>query len=219
MPRKPSGDILKLEVRMTPPDQKPISEWYPADLGDCKLIVCEEGSAEGTPKLHYHVYLETPVSKSSVRIWILKVLDPHIDKNVKYNGNSLYFTRQPHEHTIPYIVKSGNVLVRIGFAQQLIDEFFQQSAQYRKDKDSARKRKQRSRIDEMTEVMTEVEKDLKDGTIQGVDGIVSRTLAICHSKGYDFPTRMTMEKHILRIMYSRDESLVRSFYTKSFSFL
>lgn len=202
---------------MTPPDQKHIADWYESDLHEgCKLLVCAEGEPNGSPKLHYHIYLETTISLSSVRKWILKVLESHIDPDVKYNGNSLYFTRKPHDHTIPYIIKSRNILVRIGFTQSLIDEYFRQSEDYVKSKERDRKRQHRSRVDEMTEVFAEVEKDLHDRTIQGYDGIVSRALAICYSKGYDFPTRMTMEKYVLRLMYSRDEYLVRSFYTKTF---
>lgn len=67
------------------------------------------------------------------------------------------------------------------------------------------------------EVFAEVEKDLKEGNInQSVDGIVGRTLSICSSKNIAFPTRMTMERNILRLMYPYDDGLVRSFYTKSF---
>lgn len=217
MPRKPSGDILKLECRITPPDQSEIKSWFPEDLQeDCKLLVCGEGRPNGIPKLHYHVYLETTLSKSSVRKWILKVLQPHIDPDVKYNGNSLYFTRKPHDYTIPYIVKSRNVLVRVGYTQTHIEEYFKQSEEYVRSKERDRKRQHRTRVDEMKEVFDEVESDLKANNIQGYDGIVTRALAICYSKGYDFPTRPIMERNVLRLMYSRDEYLVRSFYTKSF---
>lgn len=217
MPKKPSGAVLKLEVRITPPDQKAIDDWYESDLQEgLQLLVCGEGEPNGTPRLHYHIYLETTVSLSSVRKWINKVLESHKDPNVEYNGNSLYFTRKPHEHTIPYIVKSRNILVRVGVTQQLIDEYFKQSDDYVKTKERDRKRKTRSRVDEMVEVFAQVEQDLKDRTITGVDGIVSRALAICSAEGYDFPARSVMERYVLKLMYSRDEYLVRSFYTKQF---
>lgn len=217
MPRNPSGDVLKLEIRLTPPDQKPIDEWFVSDLkDDCKLIVCAEGEPNGTPKLHYHSYVETTVSLSSVRKWIMKVLATHKEDGVEYNGNSLYFTRKPHDNTIPYIIKSGNVLVRVGYTQSHIDEYFKQSSDYVKDKNKQRKRQQRNRVDEMVEVFAEVEKDLQNKSITGYEGIVSRALAICHSKGYDFPTRPVMERYVLKLMYAHDEYLVRSFYTKAF---
>lgn len=215
MPRNPSGEILKLEVRITPPDQKDISEWYILEHF-VKLIIAKEGEPNGKPKLHYHIYLETTKSLSYIRSWVNCVLQGHYNPDDKINGNSMYFTRKPHDNTIPYIIKSNNILHRIGYTQQCIDEFFKQSEDYVKSKERQRKRQQRSRVDEMKEVFDEVEKDLKDRNIQGYDGIVSRCLAICHSKGYDFPTRQTMEKYVLRLMYSRDEYLVRSFYTKTF---
>jgi len=220
MPKNPSGDILKLEVRVTPPDQKPIDEWYISDLKEgVKIIVCGEGEPNGQPRLHYHIYLETLVSLSSVRKWINHVLESHKDPNVEYNGNTLYFTRKPHEYTIPYIVKSRNVLVRVGVTQSLIDEYFKQSEDYVKSKERDRKRKTRGRVDEMSEVFSQVEKDINTRSISPTpDAIVIRSLAICHMEGYEFPNRHVMERYILKLLYKHDEGLVRSFYTKPFDF-
>lgn len=218
MPRKPSGETLKLECRITPPDQQPITDWYEKDLQATVLLVASEGTPNGAPRLHYHIYLETPVSKSSVRLWILKVLDKHIDKDVKYNGNSLYFTRQPHDHTIPYIVKSRNVLVRIGITQSVLEDYYQASDEYNKSKNNARKKQQRSRLDEFEDLYNTLKEDLENKTLQNdVDSVVSRALAICYAKSYEFPTRMTMDKLVLKLLYPYNEYLVRSFYTKSYS--
>lgn len=218
MPRKPSGEILKLELRITPPDQQPITDWYEKDLQATILLVAGEGSPNGTPRLHYHIYLETPISKSSVRIWVLKVLQSHIDPNVKYNGNSLYFTRQPHDHTIPYIVKSRNVLIRTGITQSVLEDYFKSSDEYNKQKSNTRKKQQRTRLDEYEELYATIKEDLENRTISNdVDSVVSRCLAICYTKSYEFPTRVTMDKLVLKLLYPYNEYLVRSFYTKSYN--
>lgn len=218
MPRKPSGEILKLECRLTPPDQQPITDWYESDLQPTVLLVAGEGVPDGTPRLHYHIYLETKISKSSVRLWILKVLDKHIDKNVKYNGNSLYFTRQPHDHTIPYIVKSRNVLVRTGITQSVLEDYFKSSDEYNKQKSNARKKQQRTRLDEYQDLYTTLKEDIDNRSLStNVDDVVSRCLAVCYQKSYEFPTRQTMDKLVLKLLYPHNEYLVRSFYTKSYN--
>lgn len=206
-------ELLCLEVRITPPDQKPITDWKYTE-GDFKvLLACEEGTPDGTPKLHYHLYLESLRSLTWIRKWIISIARATNESN----GNAVYFTRKPHEHTIPYIVKSGNVTVRIGVTQTRLEEYFKQSADYRKSKETERKRKQRSHNDELTDIFIEVENHLKEGSIQpDVDSIVTRTLAICSSKNIAFPTRMCMEKNVLRLIYPYNNDAVRSYYARSF---
>lgn len=213
MPRpKLSNTVLKLEVRITPPDQKEITNWkYENEF--TKLLIATEGTPNGTPRLHYHIYLETDKSESWVRTWIKCVLIGHFNPDEKINGNAMYFTRKPHERTIPYVIKHGDILVRIGFAQQLIDEYFKQSEEYIKTKQSDRKRKQRSRIDEMEEVFTDIQNDT---SIRTPSAIITRALYLCHEKGYKFPSKITMEQYVLKIMYKYDESIVRYFYEKPF---
>lgn len=113
-------ELLCLEVRITPPDQKPITDWKHDDTDFKVLIACEEGVPNGTPKLHYHLYLETLRSLSWIRKWIINISHATHESN----GNAVYFTRKPHEHTIPYIVKSNNVVVRIGVSQTRLEEYF-----------------------------------------------------------------------------------------------
>lgn len=206
-------ELLELEIRITPPDQTPITDWK-FEEGDFKvLLAAEEGTANGKPKLHYHLYIETLRSLSWIRKWIMNISHATGESN----GNAVYFTRKPHEHTIPYIVKSRNVVVRIGVTQTRLEEYYDQSAEYRKSKETERKRKQRGHNDELTDVFAEVEKDLKSGSIHPcVDSIVTRTLAICSSNAIQFPTRMCMEKNVLRLIYPYDNDAVRSYYARSF---
>lgn len=220
MPRSPSGKIFSCEARITPPDQRTIENWKVCDGDFQKLIVCEEGTSDGTPRLHYHVYLETTRSKSWVRSWILCVLLGHFNPDQNVNGNQLYFTRLPHEWTIPYVVKSNKCVKSIGYTEAEYNQFVIKSEQYRKEKERDRKRKQRSRVDEYEEVFTAIETDLEKGAIdRNVEGIVKRALDLFFSKQIPFPNRNVMERYVLKLMYRYDANLVRSFYTKIFPYI
>lgn len=215
MPKPLSGKSLQLEIRVTPYDQEPITlEESDLQLFD-KLLLCEEGSPNGVPKLHYHGYIETKKSESWLRSFLRKI--SHAPDNEKVNGNALYFTRKPHEHTFGYIIKSGNVRYRYGFPQTTLDQWLAESNQYQKNQASARKRKQRTRDDELTTIVQQIEKDLKDNSIsRSVASIVDRFLAICSAENIRFPTRSQMDMYVLKLIHPYDQYLVRSFYMRSF---
>jgi len=215
MPKPLSGKVLQLEIRVTPYDQEPVR----IDASDLqmfdKLLLCEEGTPNGLPKLHYHGYVETQKSESWLRSFLRKI--SHAPDNEKVNGNALYFTRKPHEHTTGYVIKSGNIIYRHGITQTTLDQWLATSDQYKKDKATDRKRKQRSRDDELKTIVDSIEKDLKDGSIQrSVASIVDRFLAICIADGIRFPTRSQMDMYVLKLIHPYDQYLVRSFYTRSF---
>jgi len=216
MPKPLSGKILSLEVRVTPYDQKPI-EIEDEDLAHfTKLLLCQEGEPNGTPKLHYHGYIETNKSETWLRSFLRKIA--HAPEQEKINGNALYFTRKPHDHTFGYVVKSGNITHRVGITQTTLDGWITESKDYRKQKETDRKRKQRTREDQFAEIVKNIESDLQNNLIQrSVDSIVDRILATCMSENIRFPTRSQMDLYILKLMYPYDNYLVRSFYTKSFS--
>lgn len=215
MPKPLSGKVLQLEIRVTPYDQEPITlEESDLQMFD-KLILCEEGSPNGTPKLHYHGYIETKKSESWLRSFLKKI--SHAPDNEKVNGNALYFTRKPHDHTYGYVIKSGNVIYRHGITQTTLDEWLATSDQYKKDIATNRKRKQRTRDDELRNVVEQIEKDLKDNSVQrSVGCIVDRFLAICTAEQIRFPSRSQMDMYVLKLIHPYDQYLVRSFYLKSF---
>lgn len=215
MPKPLSGKILQLEIRVTPYDQEPIV----IDESDLQmfeqLVLCEEGSPNGVPKLHYHGYVETRKSESWLRSFLKKI--SHAPDNEKVNGNALYFTRKPHEHTTGYIVKSGNVICRHGIPQTTIDEWIATSSKYQKDKATDRKRKQRSRDDELAHVIADVESYLKDNeTVRSEHDIIARILAVCHADNIRFPTRSQMEYFVNKLLYPYRPDTVRLYYAKSF---
>lgn len=217
MPKPLSGKILQLEIRLTPYDQQPITErdLQPHMEHIDKLLLCQEGSPNGSPKLHYHGFIETKKSESWLRK-TLRELTHCTDTSI--NGNSLYFTRKPHEHTFGYITKSGNVSHRHGITQTTIDEWLEQSSQYAKDKATERKRKQRTRDDELAHVVEEVNNYLQNSEMRNEHVIVNEILKICHQDQIRFPSRSQMEMIVLKLLYPYQPETVRLYYTKSFQF-
>jgi len=212
-PKKDVNSILELELRITPPAQLPITDWKATDEFD-ELVMFEEGSANGTPKLHYHGYVKTKRSKSWIRNWIYDITNA---KQYNADGNSVYFSKQPHEHTFGYIAKSGVCSIRYNVSQTTIDEWLYKSDEYRKQKESQRKRQSRTREDELNTVIKEVEKDLKEHRCnRSVSDVVHHILALCYHQQIRFPMRTQMDSYVLKLLYPYDEYLVRSFYTKSF---
>ena len=141
----------------------------------------------------------------------------HEPDNEKVNGNALYFTRQPHEHTFGYIIKSGNIAHRHNISQTTLDEWLATSSQYKKDIESKRKRKQRTRNDELDEIVQLIESDLKEMRMnRTIDALVARFLYYCDQMKVRFPTRSQMDMYILKLVYPYDPSVVRSFYLRSF---
>lgn len=217
-PKSDPNAILELELRITPPSQQSITDWKLCEH-ITELIMFEEGSPDGAPKLHYHGYVKTTRSKSWIRNWIYDITNA---KQYNTDGNSVYFSKQPHEHTFGYIAKCGNCTVRHNVPQTTIDEWLAQSAEYRKQKESNRKRVTRNRTDELQEVYEEIEKDLMDNstekylrTLQAYE-IVEKFLDVCYSKGYRFPTRSQLDYLVMKLLYPHNPYAVRSYYAKSF---
>lgn len=214
MPRPRSGDILKLEIRLTPYDSEPLTTGELTEVSTFfnKLILFEEGNDE--KKLHYHGYVESVFSASKVREKLRSICHCH-DQGV--NGNVLFFTRKPHDHSWGYISKCGKCIWRHGETQTTIDEWITKSAEYRKSKSRDKKRRQRTREDELRSVVDQVEKDLhNDSSIRYVEAIISRILQICEHHDIRFPTRPQMDSFVLRLLYPYNDGKVRSYYEKSF---
>lgn len=214
MPRPRSGDLLKLEIRLTPYDSEPLTTDELTDVSTYfgKLILFEEGNDE--KKLHYHGYVESVYSASKVREKLRSIC--HC-KDQTINGNVLFFTRKPHDHTWGYISKCGKCIWRHGETQTTIDEWITKSAEYRTSKSRDKKRKQRTREDELRSIVDQVEKDLKvDSSIRYAEGIISRILQLCVHENIRFPTRPQMDTFVLKLLYPYDDTRVRLYYERSF---
>lgn len=214
MPKPRTGQILKREIRITPYDGVEISteEWSSVIPFFTKMIVFREG--DDSKKLHYHGYLETEYGEVKMR-QVIRSLCHCSDQGV--NGNSLFFTRQPHDRTWGYIAKHGKCVFRHGESQTTIDDWIRSSKEYLKSKESERKKQQRNRDEELGQIVDQVQKDLKvTPSLRYAEGVVSRILDLCVHEEVRFPARSQMEMFVLRILYPYNPDVVRLYYSRSF---
>lgn len=213
MPRsKKDNSVLELELRITPPDGNRIVDWQITDDIE-KLVAYEEGGLAEDKKLHYHCYVVYRRSRTLLTKWIYTIARC-IDTGE--TGNAVFFSRKPHDHTFGYICKQGNLTVRHNVPQTTIDEWIAKSRQYVTDKETQRKRKQRTRESELQEIFDNVQKHLKERNDYSSGEVVSAVLSECDARETRFPSRSQMESFVLRMMYRINSQLVIAYFNKSF---
>lgn len=211
-PRKNPDEVLKRELRITPPDGMPITDWH-LDPSIKQLVSFEEGGG-GDKKLHYHCYIETTMTSQALPKWIYTVARC-IETGEK--GNSVFFTRAPHEHTFGYISKHKKVSIRHGIDQPTLDEWFTRSDEYIKQKESVRKREQRGRLAELQDVFDMVENELAHDIIErDILPTIRSILDKCHSTDIRFPARTQMEQMVIKLLYKYDSQIACHYYARSF---
>jgi len=200
-----------LEVRITPADGLPIDDWKVCE-SDFKVVVA--GQEGGTPdrRLHYHLYLETLRSRTWLTKWIYSIA--HCFNGEQ--GNAVFFTRKPHENTIGYVVKEGNIACRFGCTDTFIDEWIAKSAQYKRGKEADRKREQRVKKAFTQEVRENVERALSESThLRNPESVLDLILHEYHEAKLTFPPRSSVENMIVTSLYPYDKSLYKNFYLRS----
>lgn len=194
MPR-PATRACYWDIRITPVDQEPISDWSVFEdtaREGTKVIACEEGGTAEL-RLHYHVYLEGLWSETLLRkvVSVLGRATPEI------KGNSVYSIRKSHEGTIGYVVKGGNIVYRLNYDDKHIEEFIEASKQYKRDLETARKketRKSQSFLQQATEHVKE-----RLGNDQTNVHLVYREFRSFYGER-PLPSRNTMELAIVQCM-------------------
>lgn len=212
-PRKNPDEVLKRELRITPPNGVPISDWS-LDASILKFVAFEEGGNDSGKKLHYHCYIETTMTSQALPKWVYTVAGC-IESGEK--GNAVFFSRAPHEATMGYIAKGRKLSKAHNFENHIIDEWFTQSDEYRKQREATRKREQRSRTDELKTVIEYVKKELTTRYLErNVESVISLILDTCHQREIVFPTRSQMEKLVVELLYPYDSRSILEYYTRSF---
>jgi len=200
------------ELRITPPDGKPITDWKVNEDDFKVLLACEEGGTEDV-RLHYHAYIECKRSESWLKKWVYSIAHCYHGES----GNTVFFSRKPHEHTIGYVVKHGNIASRFGCSETFITEWLAKSQQYRTDKDTARKRAQR-----VEKAFTQTLREKVSTTLRETPDLrtphetMKLILAEYHEAKKQYPTRSTMESLIVTLLHPYDMDLVRAFYLRAF---
>lgn len=211
-PRKNPDEILKRELRITPPNQQAIVWNIPPEI--LKFVAFEEGGADTGKKLHYHCYIETTMTSQALPKWIYTMCEC-IETGER--GNAVFFSRAVHDHTFGYIAKNKRLSIRHNYEQTFIEEWFKESDTYNKQRATNRKRDQRTRQDEIKQIMDQVKSDLKaNGLYRNVRGCVDLILRYCSHEDIRFPIRSQMEYLVVELLYPYDKSLITDYYARSF---
>jgi len=211
-PKHNPDEVLTLELRITPPDGKPIEDWK-IQAEDFRQVIAAEEGGDDDCRLHYHLYIETLRSRSWITKWVYSIAHCHNGET----GNSVFFSRKPHDNTIGYVVKSGNVVVRHGCSQTFIDEWLLKSEQYRKDKDSARAKSKRLKKSFTQAVLQNIVERVRDAPeLRTPEQVLQLILAEYHEAKMIFPSRTTVENLIITVLYPYNQGITSAFYLRSF---
>jgi len=214
MPRHSgTARLTEFDLRITPTDQKRITkeEILESDLNKAEVvIVAEEGEPNGIPKLHYHLYVKARLSDTLMRNICRK-----LGRSTKeINGNAVFFCRLAHENTIGYVVKNRNIVYH-NLNQKLIDEYFEISKDYLREKERNRKGALREKENSLKEILKEVVVDNSSTP----SGLIKQILYLYNEKQIRFPTRTSLENAVMSLMYKYKPLVVEEYYTKNFLFL
>jgi len=213
MPRgrpKTDGETKEWDIRLTPVDQEEIK--FDEIIDDfAQLLVCKEGSPNGTPRLHYHMYAKTTRSDS----YIDRLLNKLGRSDETHKGNAVFSKRKAHEGTIGYVIKGGDVVNRHQFTQQMIDEFYELSKQYRTNKENERKTASRVKEKFLSLIMKEVVEIVRTDRLSTPQSIMSLFLRKYRDNNMRFPNRSTLENATMTILYDINPRIVEDFYSKN----
>lgn len=204
-------DLLILELRITPPDGLPITDWQ-INSDFKQLIAAQEG---GTPecRLHYHAYVECLRSRTWLIKWIYSIA--HCTNGEQ--GNAVFFTRKPHNNTIGYVVKHGNIVVSHGCSQTFITDWLVKSDEYRRAKDTERKRTQRVEKSFTQQVHKSIVATLHESRdLRTPDSVLALILAQYREANKIYPNRTTIENLIVTVLHPYDDYMARAFYLRNF---
>lgn len=205
-------ELYVRELRITPPDGQPITDWK-IDNKDFKVVIAAQEGGDETVRLHYHVYIETLRSASWITKWIYSIA--HCNNGQQ--GNSVFFSRKPHDNTIGYVVKHGNIAVRHGCTDTYIDEWLAKSDQYRRDKEADRTRAKRIKQSFAKQVRDRVSELVSQSAdTRTPERVLDLITEQYHEGKHTFPSRTQVETLIVTILYPYDKSLYRAYYLCSF---
>jgi len=211
MPRKiGTAKLSEFDLRITPTDGKPITkdEFMESDLKAAeRVIVGQEG---GTPqlRLHYHLYVKGNLSETT----IAKICSKLGRATQDIKGNAVFSVRQAHSHTIGYVVKNKDIIWHTD-SQQVLEQYFKESDQYKREKETERKRASRKENSSLVDILKEVE---VDGQTSVAD-IVAFVLQYCHNHDLKFPNKNMLETAVLKRIYPFQPQYVQEYYMRNFN--
>lgn len=207
------------ELRLTPPDGQPVTDWFVGDPGITKLLACEEGGTGTDKALHYHAIIETTLTDDALKGWIRRVLRITPFTSM---GNKVYRTGEPHEHSYGYVCKHAQVKCSFGYTDEQVARYIIESDEYRRDVLRQRQALQRLRSQGREKQLKTIEEITQNMLIQhpelylGSESIVQMYLEECDRANIVFPTRTQMESIVNRIRWNthRDRGAVVEYYMR-----
>lgn len=197
-------------IRITPTNQEPINknEFLEKGLKDAELLlVCEEGTPNGSPKLHYHIYIKCNISRTTLERYCA-----NIGRATNYvKGNAVFSIKSANEGTIGYVIKDCNIIISDGFNNHHIEEYIQSSKQYRKGLETTRRNVNKDKNASFKELFDQIE------SYASADDIIAQILIECNKRGMTFPSRSLMESNVLRLMYKVNPQWVNAFYQRNYN--
>lgn len=217
-----------LELRVTPPDQKPITDWLLTLHGEgwiTHIVACEEGGEGTEKKLHYHAVIKTTYSDTMLTKWVYAIARAN-PAEIGQSGNAVFMKRKEHENSFGYAVKHDVCVALHGWTDADYERWVNASEQYAKEKkaerDKHRKIKALGRKRMLLSVEQEIADELKGGSytrddegLSLVEFIIKCFLEKCHERSYDFPTKPQMEGAINRLRYVDSPRSVIAFYSRN----
>ena len=143
MPRKiGTAKLQEFEVRVTPRLQEPITEqeFKEAFKDTLEYLICEEGEPNGSPKLHYHGYVKAKISEFKMS----QICSQLGKANEIVKGNTIFMCKPTvHENLKGYVTKERNI-VATTYDQNQLENYFEQSDSYNREKAANKKAASRS---------------------------------------------------------------------------
>jgi len=207
-----TAKLQEFDIRITPTDGMPITkeQFLASDLKVAEqAIVGQEG---GTPqlRLHYHIYLKAKLSETT----IAKICSNLGRATQTVKGNAVFSVRPAHPHTIGYVVKNKDIIWHTD-SQMVLEQYFKDSEQYQREKETERKRIQRKVNKNLMDIMSEVEVDIHTSG----ESIIRSVLELYHKYDLKFPSRSTLETAVMKKIYSVQPQYVQSYYARNLNFL
>lgn len=207
-PKKVDAPQVEWDVRITPIDGKEV-DWS-QNTGDFIKILASKEYGEQNNKLHYHAYVLTRLSESSVRKVCAKLSGG--------TGNARYSLRSAHNGTQGYVVKQEDIVCTKGFTNDEVQEIINRSRQYRTAIETTRKGASRAKEKFLAEVLRGVASDISDNRLTPAPlSVMTAILEVYHSKQIRFPARATLETAVMTLLYKDRSSFVAQWYAKNIS--
>jgi len=197
MPKKTgTAKLQEFEIRITPREQNPVSEeeFKKSFEAALEYLICEEGEPNGEPKLHYHGYVKAKISESK-----MSQICAQLGKaNEEIKGNAIFMCKPTvNENLKGYVVK-GKKVIATTYDQNTIENYFEISDSYKREKAANKKAASRSSKKSLADIMSGVEVDEHSTPTLVIQQILKEYSKI----GKDFPPKSQIESAVLKKLYT-----------------